>query len=491
MKREVYYDEEIIIHQGDMPSETDCLYYVARGEVQLEASGSSSATKQTGWIFGDSTLLFNSPYTASVIASGICILYTLNRSDFIDVSKHVSKIRMLRFLRKLPLLKSVSDAKVIEFGNQAQIYNCPKDEIWNLDPNMLYIIRKGRLCVEGESHRCRQRVFGRGNLFIADAESRYEALTEVEWIAIDASIYQQLEGMDHCTLIIEEAVRQIIEFLGTVNTDLIDIAEIVRRTPVISASKNEAILDSGQPIEHLYVIVKGEISVCGSHDCPSSHSIIKHYNGRQFFGHRWNRQTISDVAVVVASEGIQLVKISHRVLAAAGIRRELKAYPSRSTPQLSSRIINAEPINYEGPDICFKDLKQHRVVGEGEFGSVRLVTHKTTGTQYALKSMQKAAIRDSKNAEHVIMERKVLTRLANRNFLVSLQGAYQDETSIYFLMVRAASRATFHGVTMVCRIGFLAVSYLVGLLIVEVGCRRVTLCSTLPMSSWRTIKCMH
>ena len=452
MKREVYYDEEIIIRQGDMPSETDCLYYVARGEVQIETSGSSHATKQTvmkqtGWIFGDSTLLFNSPHTASVIASGICILYALNRSDFIDVSKYVSKIRMLRFLRKLPLLKSVSDATVIELGNKAQIYNCAKDEIWNLDPNTIYIIRKGRLRVEDESHRHRQHVFGRGNLFIADAESHYKALTEVEWIAIDASIYQQLEGIDYCKLIIEEALQQIIGFLGTVNTDLIDIAEIVRRTPVISASENEAILESGQLIEHLYVIVKGEVSVCGSHDSPS-HSIIKRHKGRQFFGYRWNRQTISDVDVVVSSDGVQLVKISHRVLAAAGIRKELQACPSRSTPQLSSRIINAEPTNYEGPEICFRDLKQHRVVGEGEFGSVRLVTHKTTGSQYALKTMQKAAIRDNKNAEHIIMERKVLTRLANRKFLVSLQGAYQDEQSIYFLMVRSDGTATIHRVAM-------------------------------------------
>lgn len=63
--------------------------------------------------------------------------------------------------------------------------------------------------------------------------------------------------------------------------------------------------------------------------------------------------------------------------------------------------------------VNFKDLRFHRVVGRGQFGSVRLVTHKHTGEAMALKTMYKQPITDGKQVEHIINELTVLKACAH------------------------------------------------------------------------------
>jgi len=437
MRREVYKDKEVIIRQGDMPEDTDCMYYLASGEVHLHISGTQSEKQQvipkkSGWVFGDVAILFGSPRTASIVASGKCTLYALNRLDFVTLMKHVPKIRMLRFLRKLPFLKSVSDNKLITFGREAQLQTCEKDTQMIVRNEMFYIIRRGRVRVE-ESTDQGSHVLTRGNFFNVEETRSYHAMNDVELIMVQQSTYQQLGGAELYLQIVEEAVMQILTVIGNIDVEMLDIADIVRRNPLISAGKGEVILGMDQPIDHLYVIVKGEVEAQTPSNSDFNELKVKRHNGAQFFGDKWNRKILCSAEVIVTSGRVQLLKISHRVLSIAGIRRTMKARKSIGH-QLSRRVVDALPLTYEEPKIPFKDLNQHRVVGEGEYGAVRFVTHRSTGEQFALKIMHKAAIKDTKTAEHVIMERKMLVRLDGNNFLVGLRGAYQDERSIYLLM---------------------------------------------------------
>lgn len=104
---------------------------------------------------------------------------------------------------------------------------------------------------------------------------------------------------------------------------------------------------------------------------------------------------------------------------------------------ISERIQNAFPVvkDLEQRPIEFQQLKQYRVVGEGQYGKVRLVVHRKTGEKYALKIIQKNAVRDLKTVEHIIMERRILSHLSGRNFLVGFHGAFQDQCALYLLMV--------------------------------------------------------
>lgn len=232
MTLESFEDGDVIIRQGQMPQSTDCLYCVASGEVVLRISGNQeemrdAIIKKSGWIFGDISLLFNSPRSASVMAHGECKLYSLNRVDFVNLMKNVPKIRLLRFLRKLPFLKSVSDNKLLRFGEQVEVKEFNEGELI-LDPTttnncQFYIIRKGTVQViqdgvkesssteEAESQKGDD-LLGRGHFFGVDKEvhAAYYASTEIEVVVVRHEDYQQLGNISLYWKLIEDSVINIL-----------------------------------------------------------------------------------------------------------------------------------------------------------------------------------------------------------------------------------------------------------------------------------------
>jgi len=80
-----------------------------------------------------------------------------------------------------------------------------------------------------------------------------------------------------------------------------------------------------------------------------------------------------------------------------------------------------------------KDLDVIRTLGQGAFGKVKLVKHKTTGVFYALKAQSKVAIVENSLEEHVLMERDILNTL-DHPFILKLACSYQDDYYIYFVL---------------------------------------------------------
>lgn len=230
MHLESFEDGDVIIRQGQMPQSTDCMYCVASGKVVLRISGNQEEThdaiiKKSGWIFGDISLLFNSPRSASVVAYGDCKLYSLNRMDFVNLMKNVPKIRLLRFLRKLPFLKSVSDNKLLRFGEQVEVKEYNQGELI-LDPTttncQFYIIRKGnvQMIQDGVKGSSREAVesqkgddfLGRGHFFGVDKDihAAYYASTEIEVVVIRHEDYQKLGNISLYWKLIEDSVINIL-----------------------------------------------------------------------------------------------------------------------------------------------------------------------------------------------------------------------------------------------------------------------------------------
>ena len=96
--------------------------------------------------------------------------------------------------------------------------------------------------------------------------------------------------------------------------------------------------------------------------------------------------------------------------------------------------------------IHLKELKRIRILGQGAFGTVWLVTHtNTTGRAidgatsasltnvYALKTISKAKIIDAKLDQAVIREKDLLS-LLNHPFILNLVASYQDFDNLYLLL---------------------------------------------------------
>lgn len=124
-----------VLQQGALPKPDDCMYYLQLGEAEVVISGAVDKgargeehkveghtlriQQKPGWVFGDVALLFQSPRTASVMAKTNITVWALDRKTFLQfVMKHAQGARALRFLRKLPLLKGLSDNDLIRAASR-------------------------------------------------------------------------------------------------------------------------------------------------------------------------------------------------------------------------------------------------------------------------------------------------------------------------------------------------------------------------------------
>jgi glucose-6-phosphate 1-dehydrogenase len=86
LKPVVFSPGDAIIRKGDMGSE---MYFICRGQVEiLDETGKLLNTLGEGDFFGEMSLLFSRPRTASVRARATCDLFVLDRADFNGVLNH-------------------------------------------------------------------------------------------------------------------------------------------------------------------------------------------------------------------------------------------------------------------------------------------------------------------------------------------------------------------------------------------------------------------
>ena len=86
----------------------------------------------------------------------------------------------------------------------------------------------------------------------------------------------------------------------------------------------------------------------------------------------------------------------------------------------------------EEAELCLGDFEMGVTLGLGSFGRVRLARYRRTGKHYAIKMMNKAAVLQMKQLEHIRSEKNILVQIAYP-FVVNMFGTFQDETTIYMV----------------------------------------------------------
>jgi len=91
----------------------------------------------------------------------------------------------------------------------------------------------------------------------------------------------------------------------------------------------------------------------------------------------------------------------------------------------------------EEEDVCEKykltDFKKLATLGVGGFGRVDLVKHRASGHTYALKSLKKQHIVETKQQEHVVSEAHIM-KMCRSPFIVRLYKTYKDSRYVYMLL---------------------------------------------------------
>ena len=92
--------------------------------------------------------------------------------------------------------------------------------------------------------------------------------------------------------------------------------------------------------------------------------------------------------------------------------------------------------NWENPPkikASFDDFILLRTLGQGSFGRVVLSKHKKTIKPFALKIMPKKKILNSRQIEHTLNEKKILSAL-NFDYIVSLAYSFTDNANLFLAL---------------------------------------------------------
>ncbi|CAI8586697.1 unnamed protein product [Vicia faba] len=82
-------------------------------------------------------------------------------------------------------------------------------------------------------------------------------------------------------------------------------------------------------------------------------------------------------------------------------------------------------------------------LGRGQFGVTYLCTHKTTGKQYACKTIAKRKLVNKEDIEDVRREVQIMHHLTGQPNIVELLGAFEDKQSVHLVMELCAGGELF------------------------------------------------
>lgn len=293
-----------IIQQGDAPSSDDCLFFLERGAVNVIIAGNVERAqagdevvatganhllvkKDAGWVFGDLTMLFNAPRTASVEAATDAVLWAMDRRTFHSfVMAHAHGARAVKFLRKLPLLKGVADGVLVDIAGRV------KEEVYESGEHLiragdradgLYVIRYGQVRVQigaravatlGRGHFVGERTLVTGKLRSADciAEGRVVAIVmqKRDFLEVHNPLLDWMLPYDAARAVLKPA-PELRELKTAAFEQLLD-----RFGPKVEEPADTVLCAVGQTIDRLIVFISGDVELR-----DAAGEVVPHDGGRR------------------------------------------------------------------------------------------------------------------------------------------------------------------------------------------------------------------
>lgn len=108
--------------------------------------------------------------------------------------------------------------------------------------------------------------------------------------------------------------------------------------------------------------------------------------------------------------------------------------PSRGSHGASISPIRRKDLFPKKKEFLLDDFEIIRTLGQGAFGTVKLIREKKTGTYFALKCLTKANVRGKKQIQHIMNERDILQKFQPKDFCCNIHESSQDATHLYMLL---------------------------------------------------------
>ena len=216
-----------------------------------------------------------------------------------------------------------------------------------------------------------------------------------------------------------------------------ELSKLVHALQEVTYAEGDAIIREGEIGNHFFVIVSGTAEYS-----KKSEGVVGTATQGDFFGHRALLNDEVRQATVIAKSDVTCLILERQDF--VSMLGNFEDFQNRvvSNDAEETRRERTLVQNKHMRDIRFEDLekffergsKQSEVIlGQGAFGMVQIVKHKTTGETYALKTLSKSLIVEYGLESHVVDERKVMHSVDHPS-LLKMFNSYWDEKCVYFLL---------------------------------------------------------
>ena len=422
----------VIIKQGETG---DFFYVVEEGHVSFSVDNQHVGSTGRGGSFGELALLYNCPRAATCLANTACRLWKVDQKTFryMLANNQSSQQKDINdILRKVPFLTDLDDSDLLRISDALTTVTFKEGErIINKGDvgEVFYIIREGTVKVHdigfGDSTYVDQPLgpgdfFGERALITGDPRvANVTSTSTSSCLCLSRETFELVLGPLQGLI---DAAMKKRTLLGVplFSNSQFQPHELSRLTDLIVETKfppGTILAEIGKPYNsNLYIIRTGNVAVA------NDDGVINNLREADYFGDKFLKEEegfISKQTITVQTETTCGVLSRRDITSVIGDIRRLGQPLANNKPLLKT--------------IRFKDLVKFRILGVGTFGKVWLVSHKRTGTAYALKQLSKREIIGHHQVEGVIREKNIMASL-DHPFVVNLVSTFQDERSLFMLI---------------------------------------------------------
>lgn len=423
----------VIIKQGEVG---DFFYVLEEGQVSFAVDNQHVGVGARGASFGELALLYNCPRAATCLANTACRLWKVDQKTFrymLANNQNAQQKDVNDVLRKVPFLADLDDGDLLRISDALTSVTFPEGErIINKGDvgEVFYIIREGTVKVHdigfGDSRYIDQPLgpgdfFGERALITGDPRVANVTATAVcTCLCLSRDTFEQVLGPLQGLI---DAAMKKRTLLGVpiFSNSQFQPHELARLTDLIQEhtfQPGTVLAEEGKPLRQaLYIIRSGNVAVA------NDDGVINNLKDADYFGDKYIKEKpdfLSKQTITVQTE------TQCGVLARRDIERVIGNIARLGQP-LAPASANLNK------SIRFKDLVKFRILGVGTFGKVWLVSHKRTGTPYALKQLSKREIIGHHQVEGVVREKNIMASL-DHPFVVNLVATFQDDRFLYMLI---------------------------------------------------------
>ncbi|XP_073241492.1 cGMP-dependent protein kinase 1-like isoform X2 [Porites lutea] len=373
----------------------------------------------------------------------------LNHANIQKYLRHYPKSERSKELIKDAILdndflKKLEASQIREVMECMYEKKCKKDEYVIKEGEQgshLYVLEDGKVKVTKEGAVLGQmgpgRVFGElAILYKCPRTASVKAETEVRMWAIDRQTFQTImmkTGMmrqkEHMDFL------KSVPLLKDLREDILSkVADVIEE---VSYDEGEYIIRQGARGDTFFIIKKGKVNVTQRTSVHADPKHIRTLQGGEFFGEKALKgEDLRTANCIAGKGGVDCLVLDREAFEAyIGSLEDMKTdkYSDEKRgvePQMLSRT-KAEQDEFA--KVNLRDLSIIKTLGVGGFGRVELVQLANDKRTFALKTLKKHHIVETRQQEHIMSEKKIMME-SNCPFIVRLYKTFTNNKYLFMLL---------------------------------------------------------